>query len=133
MEAEFRRTSGVIATAVGYTGGNRENPTYQQVCSGDTGHAEAVLIEFDPNKVSFEKLLEIFFRIHDPSRPCGSGYQYRSAIFYRNEKQKRIAEELIEKMRKEGKKISTEIAPANVFWLAEEYHQQYYEKNGIRL
>lgn len=103
------------------------------MCAGNTGHAEAVLVEFDPRKVSFEKLLEIFFRIHDPSRPCGAGYQYRSAIFYRNEKQKRIAEELVEKKRKEGKKISTEITPASAFWLAEEYHQQYYEKNGIML
>jgi len=138
VEAAFRRVDGVIATTAGYTGGTVPEPDYEQVCSGKTGHAEAVEILFDPTRVSYEKLLELFWNAHDPTQRDRQGpdigTNYRSAIFYHTPKQKEIAESslrtiaLSEKF--QGRKIVTEIVPASAFWRAEEYHQQYYEKCG---
>lgn len=137
VEAEYRHLPGVIATAVGYTGGKVENPTYKQVCSDTTGHAEAVLIEYDPKKVSYEHLLELLFEIHDPTTPNRQGVdigsQYRSAIFYRNPEQEKIARAFVAKQEKSGqfrRPIVTQIEPAATFYMAEDYHQQYHEKTG---
>ena len=135
VEHEFRKVLGVISTVVGYTGGNVKNPTYKQVCSDKTGHAEAVKITFDPSQVSYEKLLEIFFSLHDPTQVDRQGWdigsQYRSAIFYHTLKQKDAAEKIVKKLESSGrfkKNIATQIVPAPEFYTAEEYHQQYYEK-----
>lgn len=138
VESEFRNLPGVIATAVGYTGGKTSNPTYEQVCAHGTGHAEAVLVEFDPKKISYEQLLDAFFEIHDPTtlnrQGPDIGSQYRSAIFSHNPKQEASAKAAIQKLEKTGKfkrPIVTEVVPATTFWLAEDYHQQYNEKRGI--
>lgn len=137
VQALFDSVPGVLKTSVGYTGGDMENPKYQQVCTNSTGHAEAVEIEFDSSKISYEKLLEVFWNNHDPTTPDRQGpdigSQYRSAIFYFNEGQKKKAEESKIKMKKkiEGRRIVTEIAEAGKFWTAEEYHQKYYAKKGI--
>ena len=138
VEAAFRQINGVIETSVGYTGGSASEPDYKKVCSGRTGHAEAVGIIFDPAVVSYEKLLDTFWSIHDPTQVNRQGpdigTNYRSAIFYHSPEQKKQAEaskarvESSEKYR--GKTIATEIVPAPRFWKAEEYHQQYYEKCG---
>ncbi len=136
VEAAFRKVEGVKSTAVGYTGGRLQNPTYEQVCSHKTGHAEAVQITYDPNIVSYEKLLEVFFSIYDPTTPNRQGpdvgSQYRSAIFYHNEDQ-RLAAEKSKQNAQAGftKPIVTEITPAPTFYKAEEYHQRYYEKKGL--
>lgn len=138
VEAAFRRIEGVIETAVGYTGGTVPDPTYQKVCSGRTGHAEAVAIIFDPAVVSYEKLLDTFWDIHDPTQADGQGpdigSSYRSALFYHSPEQKEQAEaskaRLAASGKYRGKTIATEIVPAQQFWKAEEYHQQYYEKSG---
>src|SRR3989338_8975144 len=121
---------------VGYTGGEMKNPTYKAVCTGSTGHAEAVYIEFNPSKVSYEELLDVFWQIHDPTQLNRQGpdigTQYRSAIFYYNEKQRKAAIASKEKIQKRLKKpIVTEIIPISEFYKAEEYHQQYFEKNKI--
>ena len=135
VEHKFRQVTGVISTAVGYTGGNVKNPTYKQVCSDKTGHAEAVKILFDPSQISYEKLLEIFFTLHDPTQVDRQGWdvgsQYRSAIFYHTTEQKKTAEKMVKKLGSSGrfkKPIATQIVPAPEFYKAEEYHQQYYEK-----
>jgi peptide-methionine (S)-S-oxide reductase len=138
VEAEFRRVKGVIGTAVGYTGGTTPDPTYRQVCSGKTGHAEAVEVTFDPTIITYEKLLDIFWQIHDPTelnrQGPDIGTNYRSAIFYHTPEQKAAAEaskaRLSASGKYHGKKIATEIVPATEFWRAEEYHQQYFEKCG---
>jgi peptide methionine sulfoxide reductase msrA/msrB len=130
----FRETDGVISTRVGYTGVHTQNPSYREVCSGLTGHAEALEIVFDPKRVSYEKLARLFFETHDPTQLNRQGPdigdQYRSAVFYANDDQKRVAESLIRELRDKGVKAVTEIARASTFWPAEEYHQRYYEKNG---
>ncbi|MBC7086419.1 MAG: peptide-methionine (S)-S-oxide reductase MsrA [Methanomethylovorans sp.] len=138
VEANFRKVPGVIATAVGYTGGNFENPTYSDVCTGKTGHAEAVDILFDSAVVSYEQLLEVFWKIHDPTtlnrQGLDIGTQYRSVIFYHNEEQRAAAIASKERMQKSGKfkqPIVTEIVPASTFYRAEDYHQQYFEKGGM--
>lgn len=138
VEANFRKVKGVIATAVGYTGGNFENPTYKDVCTGKTGHAEAVDILFDPAVVSYEQLLEVFWNIHDPTtrnrQGPDIGTQYRSAIFYYSEEQRSMAIASKERAQYSGKfkkPIITEIVPALTFYRAEEYHQQYFEKGGM--
>jgi methionine-S-sulfoxide reductase len=120
----------VVATAVGYSGGHVPNPTYGMVCGKGTGHAEVVLVEFDPQRVSYERLLDAFFEMHEPgySRP---GSQYRSAIFTFDEEQREVAERTAERLRAQGLKVLTEITPASTFWPAEDYHQQYYEKRGL--
>ncbi len=137
VEATFRKTPGVVDTAVGYTGGKVDNPTYKQVCSGRTAHAEAVEVIFDPEKTSYEKLLEVFWSCHDPTTPNRQGpdigHQYRSAIFYHSEEQKNAAEVSKEQLDRSGKlrrPVVTEIVPAATFWRAEEYHQRYLEKRG---
>ncbi|MBN2712914.1 MAG: peptide-methionine (S)-S-oxide reductase MsrA [Planctomycetes bacterium] len=139
VEAAFRQVEGVIHTQVGYTGGKTKDPTYRQVCAGGTGHAEAVEIVFDPKKVSYEKLLEVFWKIHNPTtlnrQGPDVGYQYRSAIFTHGEEQKKLATDSKEKLGKSGKydePIVTTIEDAPEFYRAEEYHQQYFEKQGIK-
>jgi len=123
---------------VGYSGGHTENPTYEEVCTDKTGHAESVLIEFDPEIISYDKLLVIFWEIHDPTtinrQGPDIGSQYRSIVFYHNEDQKNKAFSIKEKIEKSGKysrKIVTEIIPATLFYRAEEYHQKYFQKHGI--
>src|SRR3989338_8202765 len=130
-EAIFKRLKGVEAVTSGYSGGKIENPTYDQACSGTTGHAEAIQIEFDPKIISFEKLLEVFFKLHDPTtlnrQGADTGTQYKSAIFYNSGKQKEIAQKVKGEMSKLYKdKIVTEIIPYKEFYPAENYHQNYY-------
>jgi peptide methionine sulfoxide reductase msrA/msrB len=139
VEATFRRVEGVVDTAVGYSGGSKENPTYKEVCTDTTGHAEVVLVTYDPDKVSYEKLLEVFWICHDPTQLNRQGpdvgKQYRSAIFYVNEAQKQAAEASREKVRSSNKhrrEIVTEILPASAFYRAEDYHQRYLEKRGVK-
>lgn len=133
-EYYFKKAPGVISTTVGYTGGHVDNPTYKQVCTDKTGHAEAVEVIYDPNKTSYEKLAKLFFETHDFSQVNRQGpdigTQYRSAIFYLNDEQKKTGQKLVKILEEKGKKVATEITPANKFWPAEEYHQQYYDKNG---
>ena len=133
-EAIFKRIKGVESVISGYSGGEIENPTYEKVCSGTTGHAEAIQIEFDPKIISFEKLLEIFFNLHDPTtlnrQGADVGTQYRSAIFYHSQQQKTEAEKVKSKVQKDyQEKIITEIAPFSNFYKAENYHQNYFENN----
>lgn len=135
-EAIFEQLDGVISATSGYTGGQTVNPTYKQVCTGQTGHAECLQIIYDPNKISFEQLLEVFWETHDPTtlnrQGADVGTQYRSGIFYHNEEQKQKAEEYKLKLDKSGafdKPIVTEITPFTVFYPAEDYHQQYFENN----
>jgi len=135
VEEAFRRVEGVTNATVGYTGGTRLNPTYQDVCSGRTRHAEAVEVEFDPARVSYERLLEVFWQIHDPTtlnrQGPDVGTQYRSAIFYHDAEQKSAAEASKEKLQASCRRpIVTEITPAETFYRAEEYHQRYLEKSG---
>jgi methionine-S-sulfoxide reductase len=127
---------GVLATEVGYTGGSPSNPTYQEICTGKTGHAEAIQITFDPGQITYVELLNIFWKNIDPTTVNQQfndhGSQYRTAIFYHNSEQKKQALESKEKLEKSGKftsRIVTEITPASIFYVAEEYHQKYYEKN----
>lgn len=136
VEAAFKQAKGIVKTEVGYTGGKAKNPTYKDVCTDETGHAEAVRIEFDPKKVSYKELLDLFWRIHDPTQMNRQGpdvgTQYRSAIFYQNEKQKKIAiKSRQEEQRKLKKPVVTQIVPASEFYMAEEYHQDYYKKHGM--
>lgn len=132
VEAAFRKIDGVVETTVGYTGGVVENPTYEQVCTSKTGHAEAVRVDYDPSKVSYEQLLDLFWQIHDPTSLNRQGWdvgsQYRSAIFYHSEEQRLAAEQSKRRLEEQGMKIVTEIVPAKDFWPAEEYHQRYVEK-----
>ena len=137
VESTFRRIPGVQETAVGYTGGTTENPTYAQVCSGGTGHAEAVEIIYDPAVVPYENLLKVFWETHDPTtrnrQGPDVGTQYRSAVFYHSEQQKTAAETSVERLEKADhfkRPIVTEITPAARFFRAEEYHQRYFEKQG---
>ncbi|MDI3539925.1 MAG: peptide-methionine (S)-S-oxide reductase [Methanolobus sp.] len=137
VEATFRQVKGVKYTQVGYTGGDFTNPSYKDVCSGGTGHAEAVEIIFDPGVVPYEKLLELFWAMHDPTTPNRQGpdigSQYRSAVFYHSKDQKEAALRIKRKLqesRQYRKDIVTEIVPADTFYRAEEYHQQYFEKTG---
>ncbi|EHQ35190.1 peptide-methionine (S)-S-oxide reductase MsrA [Methanoplanus limicola] len=137
VEAAFQKKEGVIATRVGYTGGDAEEPDYTTVCTGNTGHAEAVQIAFDSDIITFRELLEIFFSVHDPTtlnrQGPDVGDQYRSAVFYRNDEQKEEALLYIKEL--EDKKafeepIVTEVLPLDKFWKAEDYHQKYFEKMG---
>jgi peptide-methionine (S)-S-oxide reductase len=135
VEERLRKLPGVVATAVGYTGGRAENPTYEQVCSDRTGHAEAVLVEFDPQKVSYAELLRFFWRTHDPTSGDAQGpdrgSQYRSAIYtFGAEQAAQAAASRAEEQQRLTDPITTEIAPAGRFWIAEEYHQQWDEKHG---
>ncbi len=135
-EAIFKRIKGVISVTPGYSGGPVENPTYEQVCSGTTGHAEAIQIEFDPKVISLETLFEVFFKLHDPTtlnrQGADVGTEYRSAIFYRNLEQKRLSEKLkiaIDKSGLYSGKVVTEIVPFKNFYKAEGYHMNYYDQN----
>lgn len=137
VEAVFQRIKGVEHVVSGYIGGTVENPTYEEVCSGTTGHAEAVQITFNPQVVSYEKLLDLFWEMHDPTTLNRQGHdigtQYRSAIFYHSEEQKKIAEESKKAHAKDFKDpIVTEITPAGVFYPAEDYHQNYYNLNASK-
>jgi peptide-methionine (S)-S-oxide reductase len=131
VEAKFRKLPGVLDTQVGYTGGHTQNPTYHQVCDGDTGHAEAVEVTFDPTRITYRELVQAFFKLHNPTTKDRQGpdigSQYRSAIFTHNSEQEKIARE---EMKKAGPNIVTEIGPAKEFYRAEEYHQRYHEKHG---
>jgi peptide-methionine (S)-S-oxide reductase len=135
-EAIFEELEGVISATSGYTGGKTENPTYKQVCTGETGHAEALQIVYDPAKISFDELLEVFWETHDPTtlnrQGNDVGTQYRSGIFYHNEEQKQKAEKYKAELDKSGafdKPIVTEITPFTKFYAAEDYHQQYFDNN----
>ncbi|MBI2139935.1 peptide-methionine (S)-S-oxide reductase MsrA [Candidatus Woesearchaeota archaeon] len=139
VQHAFDRLKGVKATKAGYTGGKTANPSYKEVCTGTTGHAEAVEIEFDEDKISYEKLLETFFTIHDPTQKNSQGpdigTQYRSAIFYHDKKQKKAAEAFIKKLessKRFNKPIATELTKAPAFYPAEEYHQKYFEKHPAK-
>ena len=138
VEAAFRRVDGVVSTTVGYTGGSLENPTYEHVCTGTTGHAEAVEVEFDPDKVSYEDLLAVFWGCHNPTTPNRQGpdvgTQYRSAIFYHTPAQQAAAVASRDARAKSPgytRPIVTQIVPAGPFHRAEDYHQQYLEKRGL--
>lgn len=136
LEAAFEQLDGVLAVRPGYMGGHLPAPTYDAVCTGDTGHAEVVQIEFDPAKIAFETLLIVFFTIHDPTTPDRQGHdvgsQYRSAIFFHDEVQRQQAEAMIARLNGDGiwpVPIVTEVSPATTFFVAEEYHHQYFRKN----
>ncbi len=137
MEPPFDKLDGVLSTTSGYSGGEKKNPTYHEVSSGTTGHYESMKVEYDPSKVSYKKLLEVFWHNIDPFDPkgqfCDKGPQYRAVIFYGNEEEKKLAEaskkEVAEKL---GKEVVTQILPATEFYPAEDYHQNYYKNNPIR-
>ncbi len=138
IEAAIRKIEGVASTTVGYAGGSFKDPTYKDVCSGKTGHAEVVQVEYDPSKVSYEELLRVFWNIHDPTtlnrQGPDIGTQYRSAVFFHNPEQEAAATVSKQKLQSSGRyqrSIVTEITPALEFYRAEDYHQQYFEKCGI--
>ena len=137
IEAAFRKVDGVTDAWVGYAGGSTQNPTYEQVCSGQTGHAEVVEVDFDAEKVSYDELLDVFWNIHDPTQLNRQGpdvgTQYRTAVFYHDEDQKQAAKVSKEKREASGRHsdpIVTEVTEASDFWIAEDYHQRYFEKMG---
>ncbi len=138
VEAEFRKVEGVTHTAVGYAGGTKDEPAYREVCSGRTGHAEVVYLEFEPQRVAYQALLDLFWRMHDPCtlnrQGPDVGTQYRSAIYFFSPAQEasaRASREEQERSGRHGRPIVTEITPAPRFWMGEDYHQQYLEKRGI--
>jgi peptide-methionine (S)-S-oxide reductase len=138
VEVAFRQMKGVVSTAVGYSGGRTANPTYKEVCSDRTGHAEVVQVEYDPSQVSYDELLKVFWENHDPTQMNRQGpdfgTQYRSAIFYTTPEQEaaaRASKEALESSGRYRRPIATEITPAGEFFRAEEYHQQYLEKKGL--
>ncbi len=137
VEEEFRKVPGVLETAVGYAGGKTDNPTYEDVCSDETGHAEVVEVDYDPAKVSYDQLLEVFWNNHNPTtlnrQGPDVGTQYRSAIFFHTPEQQAAAKASKARLETSGRfqrPIVTEITPASRFWRAEEYHQRYFEKRG---
>ena len=137
LEAVFDQLKGVQSVESGYMGGSTPNPTYEQVCGGHTGHAEVVQLTFDPDIVTFEELLAVFFTIHDPTtlnrQGNDTGTQYRSAIFFHSPGQERVAREVVARLEKEklwGRRIVTEIQPASMFYVAEAHHQEYFERVG---
>lgn len=138
VEARFAEMPGVIDTAVGYEGGDLEHPTYKEVCTDRTGHAEVVDIAFDPSRISYDELLDAFFALHDPTQVNRQGpdwgSQYRSVVFTQNEEQERLAKAKIAELNATGayrRPIATQVEPARTFWKAEEYHQRYLEKRGM--
>ena len=139
MQPPYDNLPGIISTTVGYIGGTEDNPTYEEVSTGETGHAEAVQIVFDSTKISYQELLHVFWRNIDPTNPLGQfadrGSQYRTAIFYKNEKQKKVAIQSKKELEQSGKfdkPIVTEIVPASRFYPAEDYHQEYYKNHPLR-
>jgi peptide-methionine (S)-S-oxide reductase len=138
VEADFDKVPGVVSTTSGYTGGKVDNPNYNQVSAGSTGHTEAVAIAFDPSKVGYQKLLDVFWRNHDPLAKdrqfCDRGDQYRPAIFYHDEEQRKLAEASKKAVQEKfaPRVVQTEIVKAGAFFKAEDYHQDYYEKNPVR-
>lgn len=134
VEYYFQKEKGVISTSVGYMGGHKDNPTYREVCEGNTGHAETMEVVFDPSVTSYETLARLFFEIHDPTQISRQGPdigdQYRSAVFYTDETQKQTIEMLIKILKDKGYKVATELNPAGTFWEAEDYHQDYYLNKG---
>lgn len=134
VEYYLQKEKGVISVVSGYIGGHKDNPTYEEVCSGKTGHYEAVEVVFNPSLVSYEKVAKLFFEIHDPTQwnhqGPDQGEQYRSAVFYLNEEQKAVTEKLIAQLKSNGFEVVTEVKPASTFWKAENYHQDYYEHKG---
>ena len=137
IEAAFRKVPGVLDAIVGYSGGRTENPTYREVCTDTTGHAEVVQVTFDPAKISYEQLLDVFWGIHDPTQVNRQGpdygKQYRTAIFFHSPEQEAAAQKskaALETSHKLRRPVATEITPAGTFWRAEEYHQRYLEKRG---
>ena len=136
VEVEFRNTPGVLDAVAGYMGGDLENPTYEQVCTDTTGHAEVVEVKFDPEEISYEDVIEVFWRLHDPTQRNRQGpdvgTQYRSAIFVYDDEQRAAAEASKEQAQSRfSKPIATTIEPASTFWRAEDYHQRYLEKRGL--
>ncbi|MGB6041812.1 MAG: peptide-methionine (S)-S-oxide reductase MsrA [Pirellulales bacterium] len=139
VEAAFQDLNGVLETAVGYSGGPTDSPNYQEVCTGTTGHAEVLQIQFDPERISYEQLLEVFWNCHDPTTPNRQGpdigSQYRSAIFFHSPQQEELALQARQRLETNGKfdrPVVTQIEAAGPFWRAEEYHQRYFEKNGLK-
>ena len=134
VQYQLQKVVGVLHTTVGYTGGEEQNPIYADVKAHKTHHVEAVLVEYDAEKVSYENLCKVFFEIHDPAQTDGIGPdlgpQYKSVIFYLNEKQKKIAEDVIHLLVSKGYEVNTALRPAQKFWEGEEYHQHYYDKTG---
>lgn len=134
VEHYFKKLSGVLKTEVGYSGGYKDNPTYKEICNGDTGYYEVIRVVYDPNKVSYEQVAKYFFEIHDPTQADGQGpdlgEQYHSVIFYYNDMQKKIAQQLIAELESKNYQIKTKVLPVVTFWQAEEYHQDYYAKTG---
>jgi peptide methionine sulfoxide reductase msrA/msrB len=134
VEYYMQKIKGVTSTEVGYTGGKTAHPTYKEVCAGNTGHYEAIEVVLDPSKTSYEEVAKMFFETHDPTQWNHQGpdwgEQYRSAVFYRDDQQKAIAEKLIAQLKEKGFKVVTEVIPATTFWKAEDYHQDYYEHKG---
>ncbi len=138
VEATFRNVEGVTDAAVGYMGGHTDNPSYPEVCSGKTGHAEVVQVDYDPNVASYDQLLDVFWNVHDPTQLNRQGpdvgSQYRSVIFYHDEAQREAAERAKAELERSGRfqrSIVTAIEPAATFWPAEDYHQRYLEKRGL--
>ncbi|MBE6287535.1 MAG: peptide-methionine (S)-S-oxide reductase MsrA [Mediterranea massiliensis] len=134
VQHQFERCKGVLSTVVGYTGGTEENPTYTEVKAHLTQHVEAIIVEYDAEVVSYTDLCKLFFEIHDPAQTDGIGPdigpQYRSEIFYLDDKQQQMALEVIELLRSKGHVVNTRLRPAERFWIGEEYHQHYYDKTG---
>jgi peptide methionine sulfoxide reductase msrA/msrB len=133
-EFYFQKAEGVISATSGYTGGDKENPTYREVCSGNTGHAEAVEVVFDPSQTTYENLVKLFFETHNPAHKNRQGpdvgHQYRSAIFYKDDEQRVVAENVINILKDKGYEVVTEVTRAGTFYKAEDKHQQYYLKKG---
>lgn len=136
VEYYFQKADGVISTDVGYMGGEKKNPTYEEVCSGETGHVETMKVVYDPNKTDFETLAKLFFEIHDPTQVDRQGpdigEQYRSVVFYTDEAQKQITKKLVAILEEKGYNIATSLEKADTFWPAEAYHQEYYQKKGSK-
>jgi peptide-methionine (S)-S-oxide reductase len=139
LEAVFDEMKGVVSVESGYSNGHVSNPTYREVCNGDTGHAEVVQVKYDPSVISFHDLLNVFFAIHDPTtmnrQGADAGTQYRSAIFYHDDEQKKVAEELIKSLNAQkiwDKPIVTEVTKLDKFYIAEDYHQEYFARNTFQ-
>ena len=137
IQDRFKKVKGVSSTSVGYSGGKKDSPTYEQVCTGDTGHAEVVEVDFDPSVVTYSELLDVFWACHDPTTKDRQGpdigHQYRSVIYYLDDNQRRLAEESMNDMSKSGRfrdSIVTEIYPIKEYYKAEDYHQDYFDKKG---